>query len=111
MPVNGSTQERTFPCALEEKAHNEDLQASHRHHHQALNYAKVEDPAFGTTNGAEVAVLTGTEVFLVAGNSRQLGGQFEDGLLEGRRLFGGGALSGGELGAFFVLDLAMKKQN
>ena len=103
-----TTQARTFPCALEEEAHHEDLQASHRHHHQALDYAKVEDPALGTTNGAEVAVFTGAEVFLVARNGRQLGGQLEDGLLQSRGLFGGGALSGGELCAFFVLDLVAR---
>lgn len=65
---------RTFPCALEEEPNNKHLQTSHGHHHQALNHTEVEDPPLGAANRAEIAVLAGPEVLLVAGNSRQLSG-------------------------------------
>lgn len=96
----------TFPSPLEEKSHHKHLQSSHRHHHQSLNDTKVENPALRATHGTEVTVLAGTEVLLVPRDCRQLRGQLENRLLESRCLFGASAtLSGGELGAFFVLDL------
>jgi hypothetical protein len=95
----------TFPSALEEEAHNKDLQRSHGNHHQRLNHTEVEDPTLGTAHSTEVPVLTGTEVLLVAGDGRELCGQLVDRLLQAGSLFGAGALAGGQLGALLVLDL------
>ena len=95
----------TFSGTLEEEPHNEDLQRSHRNHHQALNHAEVENTTLRTTNGAEVPVLSRAEVLLVAGDGGELSGQLEDRLLESGGLLGTSTLAGGQLCAFFVLDL------
>jgi hypothetical protein len=62
----------TFPRALEEEPHDEDLQASHRHHHEELNHAEPEDPALRTPYGAEIAVLSRAEVLLLSVYGAQL---------------------------------------
>lgn len=59
---------RTLPRALEEEAHHKDLQSSHGHHHQALDYTEIENAALGTAHSAEVAVLASAEVLLVTGD-------------------------------------------
>lgn len=70
--ISKTTKKHTFPRPLEEEPHDKYLQPSHRHHHQALQHAKVENPSFRAPNSAEVPVLTRPEVFLVPRNSRQL---------------------------------------
>lgn len=97
--------EHTLPSALEKEAHYENLQRSHRHHHQRLNYTEVENPTLGTPHSTEVAVLTCAEVLLVPRDGRELCGQLVDRFLEVGGLLGAGALAGGELGALLVLDL------
>jgi hypothetical protein len=61
--------EKKYTTYLEKEPNNKHLQPSHTHHHQALNNTEVENPSLRTPNGAEISVLTGTEVFLVTGNS------------------------------------------
>jgi hypothetical protein len=95
----------TLARALEEEAHDEDLQASHAYHHQTLDDGEVEDSLLGAPDGAEVSVLAGAEVFLVSADGGELGRQFLDGFFEHRCLFVGRALFGGELGASFVFNL------
>ena len=56
----------SLPRALEEEPDNENLQSCHTHHHQALNYTKVENPPLCTPNGAEVTILSRAEIFLIA---------------------------------------------
>jgi len=56
----------TFPSAREELSDNEDLQASHRHHHDHLHQAEVEDTLLGTPHRAEVPVLSCAEVLLLS---------------------------------------------
>lgn len=68
----------TLPSALEKEAHNKHLQPGHRHHHQALNHAEVEDTTLGATDGAEIPILASTEILLVSGDGRQLCGQLVD---------------------------------
>lgn len=72
-----------LPRTLEEEADNKHLQSSHGHDHQNLDDAEVDDSLFCAADGAEVAVLTGAEVFLVAGDGGQLARELEQGLLEG----------------------------
>lgn len=98
----------TFPSALEEEAHNEDLQCGHGNHHQRLDHTEVKDPTLGTAHSTEVSVLTSTEVFLVARDGRKLGGELVDGLLQAASLFGAGTLAGGQLGALLVLNLRIQ---
>jgi hypothetical protein len=50
---------------LEEEPHNEDLEARHANHHQALNNTEVKDSPLRTPDGAKIPVLSGAEVFLV----------------------------------------------
>jgi hypothetical protein len=68
------TSEHTFPSALEEEAHNKDLQRSHGNHHQRLDHTEVENPTLGTAHGAKVTVLACAEVLLVAGDGGELCG-------------------------------------
>lgn len=98
-------EERTFAGSLEEEPHNKHLQSSHGNHHQSLNHAEVPDTALGAAHSAEVAVLARPEVLLVARDGGQLGGELEDGLLDGGGLFGVGTLARGEFCAGFVLKL------
>jgi len=51
---------------LEEEPDNEDLQACHTDHHQALNNAQIEDPSFSTPHCTEIPVLAGAEVLLIS---------------------------------------------
>jgi hypothetical protein len=51
---------------LEEEPDDEDLQASHTDHHQALNDAEIEDPSFRAPYCAEIPVLAGAEVLLIS---------------------------------------------
>lgn len=94
----------TFPSALEEEAHNKDLQRSHGNHHQRLDHTEVENPTLGTPHGTEITVLTCAEVLLVAGDGRELCGELVDRLLQAGGLLWASALAGGKLGALFVLD-------
>ncbi len=87
--------QHTFPGSLEEEPHDENLQPSHANHQPALYHAEVKDPALCTLNGAEVAVLAGPEVFLVAIDGGKVSRYFHDGLLQSGGLFRGGALFGG----------------
>ena len=106
--VNGGTVDQAgLGTYLEEEADDEDLQGSHADDHGALDQAEVDDSALGAADGAEVAVLAGAEVLLVPGDGRQLARDLVYRLLEGRGLFGRGALFGGDLGARLVLDLAV----
>lgn len=104
-PQTRGKSEHTFPGTLEEEAHNKDLQRSHGNHHQRLDHTEVENPTLGTPNGTEVTVLTCAEVLLVAGDGGELRGELVDRLLQTGGLFGASTLTGGKLGALFVLDL------
>lgn len=55
---------------LEEESNNKDLKAAHSNHHDDLNQAEIDYSRLGASDGAEVSVLTGTEVFLVSGDRR-----------------------------------------
>lgn len=55
-----------LPCALEEEADNKDLEGTHADDEAGLDQAEVDDSLLGASNGAEVAVLTRAEVFLVS---------------------------------------------
>lgn len=90
---------------MEKEPHNEDLQASHCDHDQALQYAEVENTLLRAPHRGEVPVLSRAEVFLVSVDGRQLGGDFEDGFFEDGGLLGSRALLGRELCACFVLNL------
>jgi hypothetical protein len=57
---------------LEKESNNKNLQTSHANHHQALNNTKIEDSPLGTPDCAEISVLAGTEVFLVARDGGEL---------------------------------------
>lgn len=97
-----------FSCALEEEAHDKDLQSTHADYQPALNQAKVHDPLLCAADCAEVAVLSRAEVFLISGDGGELAGDLEDRLLEGRGLFWGATLLGGEVDTGLVLDLWAK---
>lgn len=72
----------TFSGSLEEESHNKDLKTRHRNNHQAFDDTEVEDTPFGAAHGAKVAILTCSEVLLVAGDCGQLSGEFENRLFE-----------------------------
>jgi hypothetical protein len=95
--------------SLEKEPNNKHLQPSHTHHHQTLNNTKVEDPPLRTPNSTEISVLTGTEVFLVTGDSRELSREFEYRLFKGRGLLWGSALFSWNGCAGFVFDLVIGK--
>ena len=105
-----NTLKLTFPCPLKEEPHNKHLQPSHTNHQPTLHHTKVKYPTLRTLNSAEIPVLTCAEVFLVAIDGGEVAGDFHDGFFEGRGLFGGGALFGGEEGGRrFVFDLGGKR--
>jgi len=58
------------------------LQPCHAHHHQTLYHREVEDALLGAANRAEVSVLAGAEVFLVAVDGGELRGEFLDRFFE-----------------------------
>lgn len=99
----------SFPRALEEEANHEYLQSAHADDKTALDQAEVDDPLLGASNGAEVAVLAGAEVLLVAGHGGQLARDLDDGLLEGGGLLGRGAFLGGKIDACLVLNLEVQR--
>lgn len=68
--LNNTTGVLTLSSTLEEETDNEHLKARHGNHHQALDDTEIEDSPFRTPHGAEVAVLSGTEVLLVSGDGR-----------------------------------------
>lgn len=99
-----STQ-HTFSPTLEKHPDDKDLQTGHGNNHQTLQQRKVEDSALGAPDGAEVAVLPGAEVLLLACDGAELATELQDALLELGDLFGGASLLGGDGGvADFVLD-------
>lgn len=100
----------TLSCALEEEAHNKDLQRGHRNHHQRFNHAEIEDAALSAADGAEVSVFTRAEVLLVPGDCGQLSGELVDGFLQAGGLFRASTLAGWELGTLLVLNLNKKKE-
>jgi hypothetical protein len=51
---------------LEEELNNENLESTHANHQRHLDQAEVDDPLLRAADGAEVAVLAGTEIFLVS---------------------------------------------
>lgn len=81
---------------LEKEPHNKHLQPSHTNHHQALNNTEVKDTSLCASNCAEIPVLSGTEVLLVARDCRELARELEDGFLQRGSLLWGGALFGGD---------------
>lgn len=95
----------TLPCALEEEAHDKDLQRTHADDQADLDQAEVDNPLLCAPDGAEVAVLARAEVFLVARHGGQLAGELGDRLLERGCRLGVAALLGGEVDAGLVLDL------
>lgn len=95
----------TFPRPLEKEPHDKNLQACHTNHQPTFHHAKIEDARLGALDGAEVTIFARTEVFLVAGDRRQLARDFVEGFFEGRGLFRRRALFARELGAGFILDL------
>jgi hypothetical protein len=60
----------TFPRALKEEPHNENLQTRHGHNQTTLHQTEVEYTLLCALDRAEVSVLACAEVLLVAGNSR-----------------------------------------
>lgn len=90
---------------LEEKAHDEHLQASHGDHHERLNNAQVEDSPLCAPDRAEVAVLSGAEVLLVTCDSGELAGELEDRLLKGTGLLWRCTLLGWQACALLVFNL------
>lgn len=95
----------TLPSPLEEEPHNKHLQPSHRNHHQTLNNTEIENSSLGAAHGAEVSVLTRTEVFLVSRNCRQQVRHLCDGFFDGGGLFGARTLTGWEFGFLLVFNL------
>jgi hypothetical protein len=51
---------------LEEEPDNKDLQRPHAYNQRTLNQAEVDNSLFGRADGAKVAVLSRSEVFLAA---------------------------------------------
>lgn len=96
--------------ALEEEAHDKDLQGTHADNQTGLDKAKVDNPLLGAADGAEVAVLAGAEVLLVAGNRGELARDFEGGLGQSAGLLVGAALLGREGDAGLVLDLEEEEE-
>ena len=94
MLTRTGTSQLTFPSSLKEEPHNEDLEPSHANHQPALGHAEIKYPALCALDGAEVAVLTGPEVFLVAIDGGEVTRDFHDGLLQRGGLFRGGAFFG-----------------
>jgi hypothetical protein len=91
--------------ALEEEAHDKDLQGAHADNQARLDKAKVDNALLCAADGAEVTVLAGAEVLLVAGNRRKLAGYLEGRLGQRAGLLVGAALLGWEGDAGLVLDL------
>lgn len=77
IPVLTSS-ELTFPCALEEKAHNENLQTRHGDHEPYFHHGEVEYPILCAFHRAKVAVLAGPEILLVPADGAQLCRQLQD---------------------------------
>lgn len=55
----------TLPRPLEEKSHNEYLQARHTNHQCAFNNRKIKYSTFCALHGAHVPILSCSEIFLV----------------------------------------------
>lgn len=72
----------TLASALEEEAHNKDLQGTHSNNKEALDHAEVDNSVFSADNGCKVAVFSGAEVLLVARDGGKLAGNLVDGLLK-----------------------------
>src|SRR3569833_197057 len=90
---------------LEEEPDNEDLKRAHADDQAYLDKAEVDDPLLCTPDRAKVPVLARSEVFLVAGDGRELAGNLVNGLLQYRCLFRGAALLGREVDTSFILNL------
>jgi hypothetical protein len=56
----------TFPCTLEEEPDDEHLETSHRNHHKTDYAAEVEDSLLGRADGAQISILSCSEVFLIS---------------------------------------------
>lgn len=92
-------------CALEEEAHDKDLQCAHAYNQAGLDEAKVDNPLLGTSNSAEIAVLTRPKILLVAGDGGKLAGDSICGLAQGIGLLIGAALFRWESNTGFIFDL------
>jgi len=98
-----------LPRPLEEEPHNKHLQSRHRNHHNTLQDTKIEDPLLCASHSREIPVLSCPKVLLIPIDRAQLAAQLQDALFKHRRLFRGGALFGGQLGAGFVLHLFIRR--
>lgn len=76
----------TFPGALEEEPHHQNLQCSHTNHHADFDQAEIENPLLCTLHRAEIAVLSRSEILLHPADGRQLRGDLEYCILQGRVL-------------------------
>lgn len=105
-PTHPSISQLTFPRSLEEEPDHQNLQHGHTHHHKHLDETEIEYPLLGAADGAKVSVLSGAKVFLHSADGAQLTTDFEDGVFEGRVLFGAGAGFLRQEGGFgFIFDL------
>lgn len=78
----------TLAGTLEKEPDDKNLKGAHGCDEEDLDQAEVDDSLLGAADSAEVAVLAGAEVFLVARDGGHLARDLEEGLLEGRGLFG-----------------------